>query len=63
VLEALLAATATSGLVVLARGNRRQNINADLRVQDSDEDLPCPWCYSQTDSNDDRCRNCGRRFG
>jgi hypothetical protein len=62
-LEALLAATATSGLLVLARGHRRPAGNAEIWVQDSDEDLPCPWCYSQTEASDERCRSCGRRFG
>lgn len=68
-LEALLAATATSGLFVLARGQRRplasdERTSGDLLVVDAgDEDLPCPWCYSQTVETDTRCRSCGRRFG
>lgn len=63
-LEALLAATATSGLLVLARGHRRPGVvGEDWILESEDEDLPCPWCYSQTDSQDDRCGSCGRRFG
>ncbi|MGI8517625.1 MAG: hypothetical protein ACR2ME_04695 [Acidimicrobiia bacterium] len=67
-LEALLAATATSGLFALARGQRR-SLTTDERVVEyavselSDEDLPCPWCYSQTAEGDTRCRSCGRKFG
>ncbi len=26
-------------------------------------DLPCPWCHSETDESDVRCRSCGQRFG
>ena len=63
-LEALLAATATSGLLVLARGHRRPGaVGEDWVLESDDEDLPCPWCYSQTDAHDDRCGSCGRRFG
>jgi hypothetical protein len=65
VLEALLAATATSGLIVLARGQRRTvGIGgADSLPFEGEEDLPCPWCYAPTDSSDERCPSCGRRFG
>jgi hypothetical protein len=68
-LEALLAATATSGLFVLARGQRRTLASEDrlvrefVVVESGDDDLPCPWCYSQTSETDARCRSCGRKFG
>ena len=73
-LEALLAATATSGLFVLARGQRRllatdQRMtpdylaNDDVTMETGPDDLPCPWCYSQTTEGDPRCRSCGRNFG
>lgn len=67
-LEALLAATATSGLFVLARGQRRLLRNPDgpaynAATLDNGDDLPCPWCYSQTAETDTRCTSCGRRFG
>lgn len=26
-------------------------------------DLPCPWCFSQTDEQDEFCPSCGQRFG
>ncbi|MGH9196489.1 MAG: hypothetical protein ACRD1T_12195 [Acidimicrobiia bacterium] len=64
-LEALLAATATSGLIVLARGQRLAGVvgQVDIARKDGDEDLPCPWCYSPTASSDERCPSCGRKFG
>jgi hypothetical protein len=67
--EALVVATATTGLFVLAkgvRGNERFKVDPRLRVSVRDErgeDLPCPWCYSPTDELDSRCRGCGRSFG
>jgi len=66
--EALVVATATTGLFALARGvrgNERFKIDPRLVVSMRDErgDLPCPWCYSPTDENDKRCRGCGRPFG
>jgi hypothetical protein len=65
VLEALLAATATSGLIVLARGQRRvTGVGGSEWVgAQGEEDLPCPWCYSPTVSSDSRCPSCHRRFG
>jgi len=68
-LEALVVATATTGLFALAkgvRGNERFKIDPRLVVSVRDErsdDLPCPWCYSPTDENDSRCTSCGRTFG
>ncbi|HUO45638.1 MAG TPA: hypothetical protein VM470_02265 [Acidimicrobiia bacterium] len=64
-LEAILAATATSGLLVLARGQSRfDQIDADLVTRgDEDDDLPCPWCFGPTAAVDERCPNCQRRFG
>lgn len=68
-LEALVAATAMTGLFVLAKGvksNERFEIDPRLVVPITDErgeDLPCPWCYAPTDEADNRCRGCGRKFG
>jgi hypothetical protein len=68
-LEALVVATATTGLFALAkgiRGNERFDVDPRLVVSLRDEgreDLPCPWCYAPTDENDSRCRGCGRSFG
>jgi hypothetical protein len=68
-LEALVVATATTGLFALAkgiRGNEKFDVDPRLVVSFRDErseDLPCPWCYSPTDENDSRCRGCGRSFG
>jgi len=67
--EALVVATATTGLFVLAkgvRGNERFKVYPRHRVSVRDErggDLPCPWCYAPTDEQDSRCRGCGRSFG
>jgi hypothetical protein len=27
------------------------------------DDLPCPWCHTQTAADDERCPGCHRRFG
>lgn len=64
-LEALLAATATSGLLILARGQRQfDNVDQTLiGIDDEVEDLPCPWCFSPTSASDERCPHCRRRFG
>lgn len=68
-LEALVVATATTGLFALAkgvRGNERFKIDPRLVVSlrdDRSNDLPCPWCYAPTDENDSRCKGCGRSFG
>jgi hypothetical protein len=68
-LEALVVATATTGLFALAkglRGNERFRVNPSLVVRSRDErgdDLPCPWCYAPTAEEDRRCRGCGRSFG
>lgn len=68
-IEALVVATATTGLFALAKGgrvNERYAIDPRLVIDISDDhgdDLPCPWCYSPTDESDHRCRSCGRVFG
>ncbi len=68
-LEALVAATATTGLFALAkgiRGNHQYRIDPSLVVTPRDErgdDLPCPWCYGPTMEDDARCQGCGRSFG
>ena len=68
-LEALVVATATTGLFALAkgvRGNERFKIDPRLVVSlrdDRSNDLPCPWCYAPTDEKDSRCKGCGRSFG
>jgi hypothetical protein len=68
-LEALAAATATSGLFALAKGLKGNHqyrddraLMADLR-DDRGDDLPCPWCYAPTQEDDKRCSGCGRNFG
>jgi ribosomal protein L37AE/L43A len=67
--EALVVATATTGLFVLAkgvRGNERFQSARRLVVSVRDErgdDLPCPWCYAPTHERDSRCNGCGRTFG
>jgi hypothetical protein len=68
-LEALVVATATTGLFALARGirgNERFKVDPGLVVaprDERDDDLPCPWCYSPTEEGDKRCKGCGRLFG
>lgn len=66
-LEVLVAATATTGLVALARHAREQPFVIDPRLvvdlSGDDRDLPCPWCGGSTREIDARCPNCGRRFG
>ncbi|HEX6221590.1 MAG TPA: hypothetical protein VF115_10895 [Acidimicrobiia bacterium] len=68
-LEALVVATATTGLFALAKGvsgNERFKIDPRLVAPVRDErgdDLPCPWCHAPTEENDSRCSGCGRRFG
>ncbi len=67
--EALVVATATTGLFALAkgfRGNERLRVGQQLittKGDDHGEDLPCPWCYAPTDEHDSRCAGCGRSFG
>jgi hypothetical protein len=69
VFEALVAATATTGLFALAkgiRGNHHYRVDPQLVVTPRDErgdDLPCPWCYGPTDEEDSRCPGCGNSFG
>lgn len=66
-LEALVAATATTGLLALARHSREEPYVIDPRlVVDlswDDRDLPCPWCGASTRESDERCPRCDRRFG
>jgi hypothetical protein len=68
-LEALVVATATTGLFALAkgvRGSERFKIDPSLIMPAKEErgdDLPCPWCYAPTDESDSRCSGCGRSFG
>lgn len=65
-LEALVAATATTGLLALARHSREQPYVIDPRLivdLSADRDLPCPWCGASTQESDPRCPNCDRRFG
>lgn len=67
--EALVVATATTGLFVLAkgfRGNERFGFDAASSAHVADErgeDLPCPWCYAPTAEHDAKCSGCGRVFG
>lgn len=69
VLEALMVATATTGLFALAkgfRGGQRYRVESGPATMSRDErgdDLPCPWCYAPTDERDARCSGCGRPFG
>lgn len=68
-LEAIVVATATTGLFALAkgfRGNERIRADSGLMATPRDEredDLPCPWCYAPTSEDDRRCHGCGRLFG
>lgn len=69
-LEVLVAATATTGLFVLAKGikgNQHYRIDHTLVALPRDErggdDLPCPWCYGPTREEDARCPGCGTAFG
>lgn len=65
-LEALVAATATTGLLALARHAREEPFVIDPRqIVDlsSERDLPCPWCRGATTEADERCPTCGRKFG
>ncbi len=66
-LEALVAATATTGLLAVARMAREQPITVDpvpvVDLVDDEADLPCPWCRAATNDTDDHCPSCGRRFG
>ncbi len=66
-LEALVAATATTGLFALARHSRQETFVIDPRLvvdlHAEDRDLPCPWCNAATDEGDERCPSCDRRFG
>ncbi|MGA7098185.1 MAG: hypothetical protein WB245_11545 [Acidimicrobiia bacterium] len=68
-LEAVVAATAMTGLFALARGikgNHHYRVDPQLVMASRDErgdDLPCPWCYGPTSEEDSRCSGCGRSFG
>lgn len=70
--EALIVATATTGLLALAKGVKgNEKFNIDPRLirlivslrDERGDDLPCPWCYAPTDEDDNRCTGCGRAFG
>ncbi len=67
--EALLVASAATGLFALAKGikgNQTFRVDPSLVVLSRDErgdDLPCPWCYAPTDEQDARCAACGQEFG
>jgi hypothetical protein len=67
VLEALVAATATTGLFFLARSSRDVVYAVDPRlvvdIARAESELPCPWCRVATSEADDRCPTCGHRFG
>lgn len=66
-LEALVAATATTGLLALARHGREMPFVIDPRLvvqlSADDRDLPCPWCHAGTSESDERCPSCGGKFG
>lgn len=66
-LEAFVAATATTGLLALARHSREQPFVIDPRLivdlRADERDLPCPWCRASTRETDARCPSCERRFG
>lgn len=66
-LEVLVAATATTGLLALARHSREAPFVIDPRLvvelSSDDRDLPCPWCRASTRESDERCPRCDRRFG
>lgn len=65
--EALVAATATTGLLALARHGRESPYVVDPRLvvdlSTDERDLPCPWCGHATTETDDRCPTCDRKFG
>lgn len=67
--EVLVTATATTGLLALARGIRgNQPFRVDpshlmLPRDERGDDLPCPWCYAPTNEQDHRCTGCGQEFG
>ena len=48
-----------------ARGDvpRRLAIVDAFELDDSADDLPCPWCRARTAESDSRCPSCGRAFG
>lgn len=68
-LEALVVATAATGLFALAKGikgNQIYRVDRGLMLTSREEradDLPCPWCYAPTNENDTRCSGCGQLFG
>lgn len=66
-LEALVAATATTGLFVLARGSRDTIRVIDPRLivdlSEGERELPCPWCGAETQETDPSCPSCERAFG
>lgn len=66
-LEALVAATATTGLLAMARHAKEEYFVVDPRLvvdlSAEGRDLPCPWCHCSTAETDERCPSCGRNFG
>jgi len=48
---------------LLLAGGGTTNTALDLRVSDTTEDLPCPWCLAPTQETDDACTACGQEFG
>lgn len=66
--EALVVATATTGLFALAKGVRGERYKTYPRLllsarDERGDDLPCPWCYAPTEEHDSRCSGCGQAFG
>jgi hypothetical protein len=67
--EALVVATATTGLLALAKGFRGNEKfspggrSEAVSPERPGDDLPCPWCYAPTHESDRRCGGCGRTFG
>ena len=66
-LEVLVAATTTAGLLALARHWRHESFVVDpelvVTFPADGRDLPCPWCGAATREIDARCPACGRKFG
>ena len=78
-LEILVASSLVAGLVLTTvRGQDRRrsvmhttalNPTVDLvrvaapEADGRTADLPCPWCLAPTGESDDRCPDCGQKFG
>jgi hypothetical protein len=56
-------------LAVIAAGSQRRVVSAEAPGDtitlgdETDTDLPCPWCLAQTNEEDDACPTCGQLFG